>query len=220
METIKYLNLDCVLLENNALRLLVTQTVGPRVISFGYKDEENLFAELPDEVSQLPDGKAFHFYGGHRLWDSPESMPTTYTPDDFPVDIVLTAEGLSATQHALTETGLEKTIYISVSADTPQVVVVHQLTNRGSQMVECAPWAITQLKPGGVAILPQSQSHTGLLPNRTISLWPYSDVTSALLSWGNRYILAWADKKTGAFKLGFPNPRVAGWHIGSREHCL
>jgi hypothetical protein len=72
----------------------------------------------------------------------------------------------------------------------------------------CAPWAITQFKPGGIAILPQSRQQTGLLPNRSLVIWPYTDMNSPLVRWGNDYIFFHAHMPK-PFKLGFPNPR--GW---------
>ncbi|MCI0552377.1 MAG: hypothetical protein L0287_15605 [Anaerolineae bacterium] len=77
----KYSGYDCCALENDTLQLLVTRSVGPRIISFGFKNGDNLFAVLPDFVTELPNGEVFHFYGGHRLWQVPEDLNTTYTPD-------------------------------------------------------------------------------------------------------------------------------------------
>jgi hypothetical protein len=61
----------------------------------------------------------------------------------------------------------------------------HSLTNQGLWPIETAPWAITQLKPGGVAILPQQVGPAdpdGVQPNRTLALWPYTDIGSAHLN--------------------------------------
>ncbi|MEN8240897.1 MAG: hypothetical protein ABFS17_03160 [Chloroflexota bacterium] len=217
MKSTKFLNLDCIALENESLSMLVTQSVGPRILSFGFKDGGNLFAELPEMVSELPDGREFQFYGGHRLWEAPETMPNTYVPDNFPVEIATLKDGLSATQRVVSQTGIEKSIEIHLKPGKAQVVVDHLLTNRGSEIVECAPWAVTQLKPGGVALLPQSYEQSGLLPNRSIALWPYSDAANPLVSWGNREILVRAEMKTGSFKIGFPNPRgwLAYWLAGT-----
>jgi len=208
MNTTKFLDLDCVPLENASLSLLVAQSVGPRIVSLRFKDGDNLFAELPDFVTKRPDGELFHFYGGHRLWHAPEHMPRTYVPDDQPVDIVPTRNGLSITQQVETQTGIEKSIQISLADDKPQAILRHTLTNRGLWPVECAPWAITQVKTGGVAILPQSREQTEYLPNRSLALWPYNDMASPHVTWGNRFILVRAQMQT-AFKVGFPNPR--GW---------
>ena len=88
----------------------------------------------------------------------------------------------------------------------------HILANRGLWPVRTAPWAITQLKPGGVAVLPwgpRPAAAGGLLPNRQLALWPYTDVANPHVTWGNDYILVHASLRSGALKLGFPNPR--GW---------
>lgn len=208
MQTTKSLGFDCVSLENVALCLLVTQSVGPRIISLRFNGGDNLFAELPDFVTQRPDGKLFHFYGGHRLWHAPEHMPRTYVPDDEPVDVSLSQSSLLASTQVEAETGIEKSIQISLVEDKPQAIVRHTLTNRGLWPLECAPWAITQLKTGGVAILPQPREQTEVLPNRSLALWPYTDLASPQVSWGNRYILVRAEMQM-PFKIGFPNPR--GW---------
>lgn len=208
MQTIKYLDFDCVPLENAAISLLVTQSVGPRIISLRFNGGDNLFAELPDFVTERPDGKVFHFYGGHRLWHAPEHMPRTYIPDDEPVEVISDQTGLSITSRVEKESGMEKAIQITLVEDKPQVIVRHTLTNHGPWPVECAPWAITQFKTGGMAILPQSWEQTDVLPNRSLALWPYSDLASPQVSWGNGYILVRAEMAS-PFKVGFPNPR--GW---------
>jgi hypothetical protein len=208
MKTTKFLDLDCVPLENAAISLLVTQSVGPRVISLRFNGGDNLFAEIPDFVTERPDGKIFHFYGGHRLWHAPENMPRTYALDDELVEIVPTHNSLSAIQKIEAENGINKAIRISLVENKPQVIVRHMLTNRGPWPVECAPWSITQFRTGGVAILPQSQEQTDVLPNRSLALWPYTDLASPQVYWGNRYILVHAEIE-GPFKVGFPNPR--GW---------
>jgi hypothetical protein len=208
MQITKFLDINCVSLENSSLSLLVTQSVGPRIISLCFNGGDNLFAELPDFVTERPDGELFHFYGGHRLWHAPENMPRTYALDDEPVEIIPMQTGLSVTQPVEVETGIEKSIGISLIEDKPQVIVHHTLTNHGLWPVECAPWAITQFKTGGVAILPQLREQTDVLPNRSLALWPYTDLASPQVSWGNHYILVKAEMKS-PFKVGFPNPR--GW---------
>lgn len=208
MRSDKFLGIECIALENQFLELLVTQSVGPRVISLRLDGGENLFAELPDEVIERPEGEYFRFYGGHRLWHAPESFPHTYAPDNQPVHIMETAAGCAIRQDVEANTGIEKQIEINLSKDKPQVVIHHTLINRGLRMVTCAPWAITQMKTSGVAVLPQTQVDTVLLPNRSLALWPYSDIRSPMVKWGNRFILIEA-QMVSPFKVGYPNP--AGW---------
>jgi len=208
MKTTNFFGQDCVSLENGKLELLVTQNVGPRILSLRFSDGDNLLAELPDFVTDCPGTGTFHFYGGHRLWHAPEEPSRTYLPDDLPVDISSLDNGLKITQQTEAKTGLQKSIEIKLTADSAQVTLTHRLTNHGLWDVTCAPWAITQFKTGGTAIFPQIKVDTGVLPNRTLTLWPYTDMTHPNVHWGSNFILVKVDM-TSAFKIGFPNPR--GW---------
>ena len=208
MGTENFLGLECHSLENESLKLLVTRSVGPRILSFGFRDGENLFAELPETVIDYPGNATFHFYGGHRLWHAPEEPRLTYLPDDAPVDINPSENGLIVTQKTEPQTGLQKTIEVRFPGQTPQVVITHHLTNHGLWPVTCALWAITQLKTGGTAILPQIRQDTGVLPNRSLTLWPYTDMLNPNVRWGSNYVLLDAELDS-PFKIGFPNPR--GW---------
>jgi hypothetical protein len=212
LNTTRFLGLDCVVLENASLSMLVTQSVGPRVLRLQLHGQESPFAELPDFTLEHPEGGRYHIWGGHRLWHAPELARRTYLPDDTPPEIEAVAGGLAITQAKETTTGLQKSLRITLPGDDPVVIVDHILTNRGLWPVQCAPWAITQLKPAGVALLPQRKGPAdagGLLPNRQLALWPYTDVRSPHLAWGNDHILVHARLRHGALKLGFPNPR--GW---------
>jgi hypothetical protein len=218
METIRYQKFDCVLLENESLKLLVTQSVGPRVISLRFRDGENLFSELPEFTTDRPDGRFFHFYGGHRLWYAPEQMPRTYALDNMPVDIRPSENGILFTQPVEKETDLEESMRISLVADKHQVLIQHRITNRGLWAVECAPWAITQLRTGGVVILPIGQEDTGMLPNPSLALWPYTDLATSQVTWGNRYLLIHAAMRKPFRSVS--QIRVAGWHTGSKAPSL
>ena len=212
MKTVRFLGQDCVELSNESLSILVTQSVGPRVISLRIKDGQNIFAELPDVTLDCPGKGDFHLYGGHRLWHAPEEPRRTYLPDDDPVDVTPLGNGLSLKQKPENETGIQKEIKIQLSQDQSAVHVEHILTNHGVWPVTLAPWAITQVKPGGVAILPQNLEfwdQNPTLANRPLSLWPYTDINSPHIQWGNQVILIRADMSEGHLKIGFPNPR--GW---------
>ena len=208
MKTTTFRDMECIIVQNDNLQLLVTRSIGPRIISLRFKQGENLFAELPDFVTERPDGKIYHFYGGHRLWISPEDPIGSYSLDDQPVEISQTDNGLLIRKPVEPESGIEKSILLNLDTERARVTLTHWLTNRNPAPLECASWAITQLKMGGVAILPQARIETGLLPNRVLSFWPYTDIASPQLTFGNNFILLRADLQK-PFKVGFPNPR--GW---------
>lgn len=208
MKTVNFHGQECISLENGTVSLLITKSIGPRILSLRFLGGENLLAELPEFTTECPGAGIFHFYGGHRLWHAPEEPARTYLPDDSPVDIFTFQNGLRVTQQTEPRTGLQKTIEIQLTADSAQVVLTHRITNHGLWDVTCAPWAITQLKTGGTAIFPQTRIDTGVLPNRSLTLWPYTDMTNPNVHWGSNYILLQANMDS-AFKIGFPNPR--GW---------
>jgi hypothetical protein len=216
-----YLGYECTKIENDALAVWVTTTVGPRIIGLELVAGENLFAELPDASIECPGVGEYHLRGGHRLWQAPEEPGRTYLPDDDPLQVIESAGGIKFTQPVEHQTGVEKSIVVNLPDQQAHVVVEHYLTNRGAQSIELAAWAITQLKPGGVAILPQTQDPAdehGLLPNRQIALWPYTEAGSQYITWGDQFILIQARMEAGALKIGFPNP--PGWIGYLQERTL
>ncbi len=208
METVNFMGYECVSLENEKVKLLISRSMGPRILSLRFADGENLFAELPDATIDCPGTGQFHLYGGHRLWHAPEDPSRTYLPDDSPVEIVSVENGYLVTQDMEAKTGLQKSMEIRLIGDAPQVVITHRLSNQGLWPVTSAPWALTQLKPGGVAILPQSCEETGVLPNRSMAFWPYTNPSDPNVIWGQDHVLVNVNVKS-AFKIGFQNPR--GW---------
>jgi hypothetical protein len=208
----RFAGYECVRLENEALALWLTRSVGPRILSLALPGGENLFAVLPDDAVECPGIGPLSFRGGHRLWYAPEDPRRTYLPDDDPLAITEIENGLCVTQPVEAPTGIQKSLTVTLPGSDARVVVDHTLHNRGRSPVELAPWAITQLKPGGVAVLPQATAladEYGLLPNRHIVLWPYTRIDSPHITWSDRYLFVEATMQEGALKIGFPNP--VGW---------
>jgi hypothetical protein len=212
VQTELFAGYECVKVSNGRLELWVTRSVGPRIIGLSLNHAENLLAELPDASYTHADGRVYSFRGGHRLWIAPEVPEITYLPDDRPVQVEELPYGVQVLQPIDESTGLQKWMTITVSDDENRVEVEHKISNLGSLSLEAAAWALTQLRPGGLAILPQetkpSDPH-GMQPNRSLALWPYTDVQSEHFSAGNRYLLVNSGFERGAFKVGFGNTR--GW---------
>ncbi len=220
LKTTQFMNLACVELANTAVSLLITQSVGPRIIKLALSGGENLFAELPDVTLDCPDKEPLHIRGGHRLWHAPEKASRTYLPDNAPVAITEIDNGVQVVQSVEVETGLQKSLTITLPNAGATVIIDHKLTNMGMWAVECAPWAITQMRPGGTAVLPQNTlplDADGLLPNRPLTLWPYTDINSPHIKLHNDHIAITADMAESALKIGFPNPRgwLAYWYEGT-----
>jgi hypothetical protein len=154
----------------------------------------------------------YHFHGGHRLWHAPEAMPRSYIPDDGEITITNLADGVTLEGKTESGVGIRKRIEIHLAKDKPSVTLTHTLINIGLWPVELAPWAITQLRLGGTAILPMPTGNSdaaGLLHNRQISLWPYTRINDPRLTLGDKFVLFKAETILPPFKLGYLNS--PGW---------
>lgn len=223
MNATRFLDCDCITLSNGAIELLVTQNVGPRILALRPPGRANILAELPDTVIERPGERPFRFWGGHRLWYAPEEQAITYLPDEEPVAITPVTGGVRVNQPPEMGTGMQKSLTITLPDETAQVVVEHTLTNGGTRPRTCAPWAITQLKPGGFAILPQNSvpnDPDGLLPNRALALWPYTRMDNPFIYWGQQFIFidVTMTAADGPLKIGWPNP--VGWLAYQWEDML
>lgn len=182
-----------------------------RISGLTPKGKSNLLVDPnPETPIPTPYGD-FYFRGGHRLWHAPEAMPRTYAPDTGELKITDLPHGVILETNTEPGTGIRKRIEIQLAADKPSVTLNHTLINDGPWAVELAPWAITQFRLGGTAILPMPVGNVdaaGLLPNRNLSFWSYSRINDPRLSLRDDFILFHADALS-PFKIGYFNPH--GW---------
>jgi len=182
-----------------------------RITGLRPKGKKNLFADLSQHPPISTDYGDFYFHGGHRLWHAPESMPRTYLPDDNQLKITELDDGVSLETSTEPATGIRKRIDIQLATAAPMVRLTHTLFNDGMWTVELAPWAITQCRLGGTVILPLSTEKAdpeGLLANRQLSFWPYTNLADPRLTLQNEYSFFKAEAAP-PFKMGYFNPH--GW---------
>jgi hypothetical protein len=191
-------------IENDFLRVDYLTTVGPRLIGL-YAKQANveLLVPTPDIHWPTLHGE-YYLYGGHRVWKAPEDSFYNCPEDNVTVvaekDRVTLRSGVDAS-------GLQKEI--SFCLDENRVLLTHLITWHGSEPIELAPWTITQLPLGGVAILPQSNLTAGSMPTRSLSLWPYASITDPRLELHDDLILVYGSADQKYFKAGSYNP--FGW---------
>ncbi len=190
-------------IENDFLRLNYLTTTGPRVIGLHAKGASgNLLVETPEVHWSTPHGE-FYLRGGHRLWVAPEN-PFYVCPED---GVQVEQNGSKVIlRSAADASGIEKEI--SIQLDENRVHLFHRVIWHGENEIRLAPWAITQLRLGGMAILPQSNAD-GLLPNRNIVLWPYTRIDDERLELNDELILLHGKVSAEACKIGGSNSH--GW---------
>jgi len=213
---------SCCRLANREVEVLVTTDFGPRIIRYGFLEDENEFAELY-QVAESSDPNTWHIYGGHRLWHAPEAYPRTYSPDNTPVTWHIQGESLVVTQPPEVSTGIQKELEISLAAEGTHVRVIHRLRNLGVWEVRLAAWALSVMAPGGSAILPlPPRGHHGydqLLPVGALALWSYTDLSDPRWGFGRNYLLARHDPlRQTEQKIGLHTP--LGWAAYARRGHL
>lgn len=211
----QYLNFGaCVHVTNGQIELYATIDRGPRIIHLSLCGGENLLwadtkSEAVTHVEGLDlafgKGDDYHILGGHRLWSSPEHTLNSYYPDDDPVEVSITPLGCVLTPPP--QKGLELQFLMEVRMDpqAARVSVRHRIQNLGGGIVTLAPWAITQLAPGGVEVFPQSKQDIALLPDRVFVIWPYTDMGDHRLIWGDEFVALRPDATQRPLKIGTLN---------------
>ncbi len=199
-------------IDNGFLRLEYLTNAGPRLVRlFLAGSNVNLLAELPGVQIPTEWGR-YLMLGGHRLWHSPEATPRTYEPDDSGVQVEQLTDGVRLWVEKEPHTGIGKSISVRLAPDRPALTLEHTLVNHNVWPVQFAPWAITQLALGGLAVLPLPEGNAdpaGLLPNCSISLWPYTRLDDSRLQMHASCIVFETTPPARPFKIGYFNTH--GW---------
>ena len=202
---------ETLVLESEHLRVEVLAAAGPRIVRLVPADSsENVLGEVADIGWDTPWGR-YNLRGGHRLWCAPENPPLTSAPDEGDLLVGQDTRGLRL-ERLEPQSGLRKIMEVALAANRAAVTVRHRIRNENEAAIELAPWPITVLPLGGVALLPQQKGPLGgneNLPNRALVLWPYSSVTDSRLELGDELVLVRAAAAQAPFKVGYLNR--AGW---------
>jgi hypothetical protein len=192
-------------IENTHLRLEYMTAAGPRLLRLIEKNSQhNLFAEIPQVFWETSQGQ-YHPYGGHRLWLSPEVPECTYVPDNLPPQIEVLPDGVRLTRPVEVQTGMRKAMEVHLDPRRPIVTIDHILTNHGTGEVEYAPWAITQMASGGLAVAPDfppDEIPVGAQADRILALWPYTRLNDPRLHFYNDLIVVKSNETIPPCKIG------------------
>jgi len=201
---------SCLKVSNGKIEFLVACDIGPRILNLKLCSDESVFIYDENDNFNQPESAltsygnlgGWHIYGGHRLWASPEKDVRTAYPDNRSVVIKEIENGVVVTGECQVNNNIQVEMTITFIADN-KISIEHQITNKNAYSIEIAAWPITVMNHGGFAAIKMIDTDTGLLPNRTMSLWPYSKMNDKRVYFGENYITLKADKdNTQAFKFG------------------
>jgi hypothetical protein len=224
---------NCIKLSNGIIELVATTDVGPRIIRFGFSGGDNEFFEDPSQMGKTG-ATTWMGYGGHRFWLAPEKNPRTYYADNFPVRYEMDGNTLRLIPDVELTTRVQKQIEITLHPDSNQVELVHRATNHNLWGIELAPWALSVMRSGGKAIIPQEpySPHPAIpdepgqvidqrfyLPVRNLVLWSYTKLNDPRFAFLENYILLNQDPNAKRpQKVGVSNE--VGWVAYARNGHL
>lgn len=210
----------CVKISNGIIDVVVTIDFGPRIISFGFSGNENLFYNDIDRKHTISidnpeltgeNDNVFYYYGGHRLWLSPERSSKTIYPDNAPVVYSILPDGVSFTQPKQKTTNIQAGFEIIMGEDAADIMVVHTAKNYSKEPQACGLWPITMLKGDGLIVLPQNtDTNNSYRPNRTLVYWPGTDIRDERIFYSNRFVTI-KHKHDNAKPLKIGTNNVFGW---------
>ncbi len=199
-------------LKNDFLRVDVLKEAGPRIVRLMPAGTDlNLLADLNGIAWDVPTGQ-FVPFGGHRLWRAPEVAEITYLPDHTSCSAEPIENGLRLSHEDHTQVEYRRVIEVRLDPSAPKLTLTHRIENLGKGDFVAAAWAITQCRMGGRAWLPMTAekiSGSDFTPNRSLVLWPYTDLKDNRLKVCNEGVEVMARSKAEALKVGLYSNR--GW---------
>ncbi len=205
---------------NGEVELVVTGDVGPRVIRFAFVGGQNLFKEFAEQLGGTREEK-HQLRGGDRVWKAPEDPVATWAPDNVPVEITTTANGLIARAPVEPLTSLQKEIEVRMAPSGTEVTVLHRITNRSLFSLEYSVWALTMMAPGGVAITgfpPRGHHPANLEATNPLVMWAYTNLSDKRWVFTKKYLALKQDQNNSeAQKLGMFNPNTWGAYLLNGE---
>jgi hypothetical protein len=209
VETVEYKGWhNCYRVSNGEVEVIVTGDVGPRVIRYGFIGGQNFFKEFPEQLGGTGEEK-FQLRGGDRVWKAPEDPVATWAPDNVPVEIHVTSTGLVAREPVEPLTGLQKEIEVSMAPSGTSVTVSHRVANRSLFALEYAPWALTMMAQGGIAVTgfpPRGHHPANLEATNPLVMWAYTNLADPRWKFTRKYMALRQDSNNpDAQKLGLYN---------------
>lgn len=210
--------LNAKLIRINNILVGIATDIGPRILYLASTERSdfNLFGVLPEAGMQTAEG-FWRIYGGHRFWSSPEAKPRSYSIDDKPVKVEVRENSLTVYGNPEVENSVQKEITIEPSSENG-IQVVHKIENIGRWPIKLGCWALSVMRQGGFAIMPLKPSKVdeeGLLPDRHVSVWPYTDLSDERLVLKDEYVFVRQNPEIeNPFKIGaMANPTWTAYWV-------
>lgn len=209
----------CAKISNGTAEIYISLDFGPRILHYSLGDGPNVlfFNTDPGYLRNGPEfdkvfghGAFWNTYGGNRTWVAPHSFPHAFYPDNEPVQFTALKDGGVFLPPPRKVVDLQIELKARLAPDSSRVGLTHKVKNIGRESKKMAVWSVTCMASGGMGIVPQPKAQTGVLPNRRVAFWPYTDMADPRIGWGTDFFALRQDPSIAApIKLGINNE--AGW---------
>lgn len=210
VKRIEWKDWQCLHISDEGLELIVSLEFGPRILFCSYPGGENMFYE--EDFSVFPPAKdTWHHYGGHRLWHGPQVGNRPNEPDNDLLSWQITECGVVLCAKPEPRSHIQKEI--SIELVNGKATISHFLTNTGVWDVSLTVWAISQMAPGGMAVLPLPRNPSRYLPTYAIACWPFTKLDDPRVRFQDGQILVRHDcDDDRMFKIGYANLNGEAWY--------
>lgn len=227
IKEIKYSNFGkCLHITNDIIEIVVPLDLGPRIIRYSFVNEDNMLYEDIDRLvtedltnyNEYTDNK-WYLYGGHRLWISPEYMPSSYYPENTPINYELIENGVKVIGNIEEYNNIQKILTVILDKNSSKVDIKNEIINLDEKEKTIAPWAITTLCKDGISITPISNKKTQFTPNKVLAYWPYTKFNDKRMEFiDDKYLKITQDTKNfDAFKIGTNNTDKWSAHVAGEN---
>ncbi len=204
---------NCWRIANAEIEMVVTEDVGPRIISFRRAGGQNVFKNYDEQMGGRGESE-WMIRGGSRIWIGPEDRVASYAPDNVPVQIEIRQDALVATAPVEEGPRVQKQMVIRMAERGSTVEVKHRVRNAGMLPAEFAIWVLTVMAPGGAAVTgfpPRGTHPQDLAPSNPLVMWPFTNLADPRWRFLEKYLVLQQDSaRPSPQKIGHCNPRTWG----------
>ncbi|HCU05328.1 MAG: hypothetical protein A2X77_04235 [Gammaproteobacteria bacterium GWE2_42_36] len=146
-------------LSNGEIEIGITPSIGGRIISLCYQQEELLYVDknrlgetfelgVIDDLSTFKKNFGFRLWGGDKTWVAPEQSWVAGIPplhlDAGQYTTQLDEKSITMTSPLDQETGLQITRKVTLQSGG-EITLTQQFTNQSNKIILCGIWDVTQL---------------------------------------------------------------------------
>ena len=207
-------------LTDERIEIGVALDFGIRVSHLSVPGMDNIYYEQPADGSDgfvTDDG--WKLYGGHRIWNTPESL-TCNCPDNDPVEYEITDTGCVIRQKEEPWRHIEKELHIDF-CDDGRVRVKNIIRNMSDEVIHTAAWGVNTLTGGKADIDFINAKVPGENVGKSIALWGDTNIADERLTLTKNHLSAAFKPIDDYFKIGiFTNSPEATFEAKGQKFTL